>query len=97
MVKNRLAARKIQRDAEMRAIELQENENRKSLTDAERQRTFASAKRLNENAAEAGSREAKKVPPNTHAAETQERAPIQEKPLYNFSRRTSVPAYAGAP
>jgi len=42
-------------DDEMRDLELEENENRKSLTAAERRRTFASAKRLVEKR-EAGTR-----------------------------------------
>ena len=37
-------------DEELREIELEENENRKSFTEQERRRTFASAKRLVENA-----------------------------------------------
>lgn len=36
-------------DAELRDLELEENENRKSLTEGERRRTFASSKRLVEN------------------------------------------------
>jgi ParB family chromosome partitioning protein len=37
-------------DQELRAIELEENENRKPLTEQERQRTFVSSKRLVVNA-----------------------------------------------
>ena len=37
-------------DAELREIELEENENRKSLTEQERRRTFASSKKLVETA-----------------------------------------------
>jgi ParB family chromosome partitioning protein len=40
-------------EAERREIELEENENRKSLTEHERTRTFASSKRLVENARKA--------------------------------------------
>jgi hypothetical protein len=40
----------------MRDIELEENENRKLLPDRRRRRTFASAKRLKESAAEDGRR-----------------------------------------
>jgi hypothetical protein len=40
-------------DEEFRAIELEENDNRKALTQGERSRTFASAKKLVENARKA--------------------------------------------
>ncbi len=40
-------------DAELRDLELEENENRKSLTERERARTFASSKKLMEDAAKA--------------------------------------------
>jgi ParB/RepB/Spo0J family partition protein len=41
-------------DAQLRDIELEENENRKPLTQRERERTFASSKRLVESAKKAG-------------------------------------------
>jgi ParB-like chromosome segregation protein Spo0J len=41
-------------EAERREIELEENENRKSLTERERTRTFESSKRLVESAKKAG-------------------------------------------
>lgn len=40
-------------DAELRDIEFEENENRKPLTERERARTFASSKKLKDNAAKA--------------------------------------------
>jgi ParB-like chromosome segregation protein Spo0J len=52
-------------DEEYREIELEENENRKSLTERERTRTFASSKRLVENAQKA--REVLSAAPKTRS------------------------------
>jgi ParB-like chromosome segregation protein Spo0J len=53
-------------DEEFREIELEENDNRKSLTEAERTRTFASSQRLVENARKAGGILAQSAPEKTN-------------------------------
>ena len=71
-------------DAQMRDIELEENENRKSLTDRERARDFASSKKLVENA--------KRAAEVLNQAESKPRSPQGGRPSQSDSTRAVAAA-----
>jgi ParB/RepB/Spo0J family partition protein len=81
--------------AEMRDIELEENENRKGLTAAERRRTFASAKRIVESA-----KQAKKTLPRVgrvskrSVGQHRSRHPPRPSPLHleRLANRSNAPS-----